>query len=250
MRPVLPQGRIAYQRKRAGARTTQPAERRLAKPRTWIIGAAAACLAVITVPSLMVHVQADYLTGRAETKDVELADGSLARLAPHSAIAVTYATNHRQVRLLKGETWFDVRRDAARPFYIDANGVTTELARGRVRVDYTHAAPPVSEQLLPGQAVHVGFDGTVSRDSRPVEQVAAWRNRQIIVHDRPASEVIDALRPWYSGVIIVRSDGFDGQRVTGLYNAANLVEALKGLTQAYGGSVSTVTPWLILLSSR
>lgn len=268
VRPVLPQGPIAYRRKRTGARTTQPAERRLAKPRTWIIGAAAACLAVITVPSLTVHVQADYLTGTAETKDVELADGSLARLAPHSAIAVTYAANHRQVRLLKGEAWFDVRHDAARPFYVDANGVTTtvlgtafdvrldtdgvttELARGRVRVDYAHAAPPISEQLLPGQAVRVGFDGAVSRDSRPVEQVAAWRNQQILVHDRPASEVIDALRPWYSGIIIVRGDGFDGQRVTGLYNAANPVEALKGLTQAYGGSVSTMTPWVIVLSSR
>jgi len=116
-------------------------------------------------------------------------------------------------------------------------------------MDYADAAPPVSEQLAPGETVRVGFDGTVSRDVRPVEQVAAWRNRQIAVRDRPATEVIDALRPWYSGIIIVRGDSFAHQRVTGLYNAADPVEALKGLTQAYGGSVSTVTPWVIVVSS-
>ncbi len=270
-RPVLPQGPVPYTPHRRGKarRTTAPAAaRRLPRRRTLIAGAAAAGLAIVAAPSLMLRAEADHLTGTGELEKVTLADGSVARLAPGSAIAVAYAANHRQVRLLKGEAWFDVRHDAARPFYVDAKGVTTtvlgtafdvrldsegvttELARGRVRVDYSRAAPPVSEQLMPGQTVRVAFDGVVTRDTRPVDQVAAWRNRQIAVRNRPATEVIDALRPWYSGVIIVRGDGFARQRVTGIYNAADPVEALKGLTQAYGGSVSTVTPWLIVLSSR
>lgn len=267
-RPILPQAPIALRRNRTACRPAQSAKRRLPTRRTWIAGAVAASLAIIAAPSVMMYLEADHQTGTAETSDVKLADGSVALLAPNSAIAVTFAANRRQIRLLKGEAWFDVRHDAARPFYVDANGVTTtvlgtafdvrldsegvttELARGRVRVDYARAAPPVSEQLIPGQAVHVAFDGTISRDSRPVEQVAAWRNRQIVVRDRPATEVIDALRPWYSGIIIVRGNGFARQRVTGIYNAADPVEALKGLTQAYGGSVSTVTPWVIILSSR
>lgn len=112
------------------------------------------------------------------------------------------------------------------------------------------APPPVSEQLAPGETVRVAFDGTVSRNARPVGEIAAWRNRQIVVRDRPASEVIDALRPWYPGIIIVRGGGFAHQRVTGIYNAADPVEALKGLTQAYGGSVSILTPWVIVMSSR
>jgi transmembrane sensor len=160
---------------------------------------------------------------------VALADGSIARLAPDSAISVTYAANRREVRLLKGEAWFDVRHDPGRPFYVNAKGVTTtvlgtafdvrmdqegvtaELVRGQVRVAYGGgSAPPISEQLAPGETVRVGFDGAV----------------------------------------IVRDDGFEQQRVTGIYNAADPVEALHGLTRAYGGSVSTVTPWVILLSSN
>lgn len=266
-RPVLPPGPVPYVRRKAKRLSNQDrATRKLPPRRLLVAGVAAACIAVAVAPSIMLRWQADHLTGTAEVGNVTLADGSVARLAPGSAIAVTYAGNWRQVRLLRGEAWFDVQHDTSRPFYVDAKGitttvlgtafdvrldtggVTTELARGRVRVDYGKAAPPVSEQLVPGQTVRVGFDGTVQRDTRPVEQVAAWRNRQIVVRDRPATEVVDALRPWFSGVIVVRGDSFARQRVTGIYNAADPVEALKGLTQAYGGSVSTVTPWIIVLS--
>lgn len=269
-RPVLPHGPIPYMRRRGEDRRRASMDFKLwlRRSRTLVAGAAAACLAIIVTPSISLRVEADHLTGTAEVNEVALDDGSKIRLAPESAITVTYAANRRQIRLLKGEAWFDVRRDPARPFYVDANGITTtvlgtafdvrldaegattEVARGQVRVAYDRAAPPVSEQLAPGEAVRVSFDGTVQRDARPADQVAAWRNRQIAVRDRPITDVVDALRPWFAGVIIVRGDGFARQRVTGIYNAADPVEALKGLTQAYGGSVSTVTPWVIVLSSR
>jgi len=61
--------------------------------------------------------------------------------------------------------------------------------------------------------------------------------------------VIAALRPWFAGVILLRDESFARQRVTGLYNATRPVEALQGLAQAYGGSVTTITPWVIVVSS-
>jgi transmembrane sensor len=261
-RPVLPHGPLRHRPRRHDA----PVPRR--GPRTWIMGAAAAGLAWVAAPTLLLRIQADYRTGAAETRAVTLADGSAARLAPNSAIAITYAANRRQIRLLKGEAWFDVRRDPARPFYVDARGVstlalgtafdvrldrggvTTELARGGVRMVYGNGAPPVAERLSPGETVRIGFDGMVRRGHRPAGQIAAWRGRRIIVRDRPVAEVIDALRPWYPGVIVVQGDGFARQRVTGVYDAADPVAALVGLTQTYGGTVTTLSPWIILLSPR
>jgi transmembrane sensor len=79
--------------------------------------------------------------------------------------------------------------------------------------------------------------------------MAAWRNGQIIVRDRPAGEVIEALRPWFSGMIVMRDEAFARQRVTGLYDATRPVEALRALAQAYGGSVTSITPWVIVVSS-
>jgi transmembrane sensor len=262
-RPVLPPGPAPYTRRRGKSRSTS---KQFMARRAWVAVSIAACLALIFAPSLTLRARADYLTGTAETTEAKLPDGTLARLAPASAIAVTYAGNRREVRLLKGEAWFDVRHDLSRPFYVDANGVTTtdigtafdvhldskgvttEVAQGRVRVAYD-GAPPISELLSGGDSVRVAFDGSVSHTIRPADQVAAWRNRQIIVRDRPASDVIDALRPWFAGIIVVQGHGFSDHRVTGVYNTADPVEALRGLTQAYGGSVTTVTPWVILLSA-
>ena len=267
-RPVLPPGPSRHRRRHKRNDFSRLKTIGRVRKRTLIAGAAAACLALVAAPSIMLRAQADYQTGVAELANVSLDDGSIARLAPGSAIAVSYAASHRHIRLLKGEAWFDVRHDASRPFYVDAKGVTTtvlgttfnvrldpegvttELAHGQVRVTYGNAAPPVFEQLAPGETLWVGFDGTVKRDTRPVDQVAAWRKGQIAVRDRPATEVIDALRPWFSGIIIVRGDGFARQRITGVYNAHDPVEALRGLTQAYGGSVSTVTPWVTIVTSN
>lgn len=266
-RPVLPVGPVPYIPRRR-ARATQMAGPRLSRPRPRVLAAAVAvaCVAFLLFPAIMLRVEADHLTGSAELRDITLTDGSHARLAPNSAIAITYADNRRHIRLLKGEAWFDVRHDARRPFYVDAGGVTTtvlgtafdvkrdaagvttQVARGRVRVDYAGAAPPVSTQLRPGEGVRVSFDGHSAPASLPADQIGAWRNRQIIVQDRPATEVVEALRPWFSGIIIVRGDSFARQNVTGFYNAADPVEALRGLTRAYGGAVTTVTPWIIILS--
>jgi transmembrane sensor len=119
-----------------------------------------------------------------------------------------------------------------------------------VRVDYATANPPVSEFALPGQSVKVGFNGTVLRSTLPVEQVAAWRNRQIIVHDRPVAEVIDAIRPWYRGVIIVRGERLKSQRATGVYNADDPIAVLQGLAGTFGAHVTTLSPWVALISSN
>lgn len=268
--PILPAGTAGYARSRRPPyrNSLHTVQRRLPRRRILMAAVTAALLLIAVGPSIALRAQADHLTGMAEIKSLKLDDGSSASLAPASAIAVTYTSNRREVRLLKGEAWFDVRHDPSRPFYVNAQGITTtvlgtsftvrlygdgattQVARGSVRVAYGNAAPPVSEQLRPGESLRVTFAGNIQRGKRPIGQIAAWRNGQIVVRNRPATEVIDALRPWYAGMIVVRGNSFSSLRVTGVYNAADPVEALKGLTQAYGGSVSTITPWIIVISPQ
>ncbi|MCJ2182560.1 TonB family protein [Novosphingobium sp. 1949] len=59
---------------------------------------------------------ADALTTTATTRIVRLEDGSRVHLAPDSAIGPA----KRRVHLLRGEAWFDVHRDRARPFEVEA----------------------------------------------------------------------------------------------------------------------------------
>ena len=56
-------------------------------------------------------------------KRVNLPDGSVVRLRPSSAIAVSLGRQERHVRLLRGAAHFTVAKDAARPFVVEAAGV-------------------------------------------------------------------------------------------------------------------------------
>ena len=68
--------------------------------------------------------RSDFSTGTGETKSLTLADGSHVELNARSAIALHYDAGQRRVMLLAGEGWFEVSRDPARPFVVEAAGGT------------------------------------------------------------------------------------------------------------------------------
>src|SRR3546814_12524306 len=123
--------------------------------------AAAACLAVVSAPTLLLMWQSDYRTGTGEMRNVTLSDGSSVTLDTGSAIAVNYGDGRRGVRLLAGRAWFDVAHDERHPFTVsaadarvrvtgtafdvglddDSNDVT--LARGGVQGAWADIAPDV-----------------------------------------------------------------------------------------------------------
>src|SRR3546814_13204368 len=68
-------------------------------PVTAMVGAAAAaCLAVVSAPTLLLMWQSDYRTGTGEMRNVTLSDGSSVTLDTGSAIAVNYGDGRRGVR--------------------------------------------------------------------------------------------------------------------------------------------------------
>lgn len=81
-------------------------------------------------------------------------------------------------------------------------------------------------------------------------RIAAWVDRKLIVADRPVGEVIDALRPWYGGVILVADSRLEVQRVTGVYDLADPTSAAMALAQAHEAKVHRISPWVMIISSR
>ncbi len=103
-------------------------------------------------------------------------------------------------------TGFDVR--------LEPDGVAVAVKHGLVRIDDPDAAPPVSERLDPGEWIQVSRGGQTTRGDEPVEQVAAWREGRLIARDQPVSEVVDALRPYFPGLILVTGSALAGRHVT------------------------------------
>lgn len=268
----------------AGARLAPPADppanlvadmiaerQRRRRPRRLLVAglaAAAACLLlVLTGPGLLLRLQASHMSATAEIRTLRLEDGSTVRLAAESAIDVAFAPGMRQVRLLRGEAFFEVVRDAARPFTVVSGDVLTTVLgtafevhragdatevtvrEGVVQVSTIAATPPISERLVAGDHLRVGPDGEVGRATRAPDEIAAWLRGTIVASDRTVADVVDELARYSSVAIIVADGTLARARVTGVYNLADPSAAARAVASAHGAKVRQISPWLIVLSS-
>ncbi len=234
------------------------------RPGGIVAGAIAASLALWLAPVALLHVQSDYVTAPGELRSVALADGSTVQMGPGSALAVDYRADARSVRLLAGEAWFDVEHNPAAPFRVRAGKVQTtvlgtsfdvrlvgsatavSLKRGRVRVAVEGEG--AAHELSPGQWVRIGEAHTIENGASDPALLGLWREGAIIAHDRPIEDVIDELRPWFRGRIVLLNRALGKGRVDGVYNARDPENALAAIVERAGGKVRPITPWLIVIS--
>lgn len=266
--PTYSARRGAFAARQNMARSALSPHRRTRRRRTVQLAglAVAACLALLFAPNAVLRMQADFATGTAETRQIRLDDGSAVSLAPDTAIAVAYIAGERRVRLLRGEAFFEVTPNPDRPFRVASGdiaatvlgtafdvrrtdgGTSVAVEHGVVRVDCTAASPPVSERLEAGQSVRVSWLGQSIRADQPPGQAAPWRKGQLIALDRPMHEVVDRLRPYVHGTIILADRAMAARPITGVYNLSDPVEALRGIAGAHGGTVRRITPWVLVVS--
>lgn len=228
-----------------------------------LAASAAALFAVVSAPEAVLRIRSDHVTVAEEMRTVRLPDGSAMTLAPRSAAAVDYEKGERRVRLLRGDAYFEVARNPDRPFrVVSPLAETTVLGtgfevrdtldaalvgvrHGRVRVRSLDGDQAV---LTAGQGVRLDGQGEKGVFETHPENIAAWTRRQLIVEARPAAEVVDALRPWYGGMIVARGRRLKISQVTGVYDLSDPVGALIALSRANDASVERISPWLIVIS--
>ena len=256
-----------WQRKTERQASLRPGSRRGRRLRRAAL-AVSACLALaVFMPNLLLTIRADHRTGTAEVHDLELPDGTAIALAPDSAIAVRYREEERRVDLLAGEAFFDVAPDPERPFRVwtgeirasvigtafnvlrQDEGATIALQEGRLEVGRPNAEEDArANRLQAGEVATFGQSGEIHRSRRPPALIAAWRNGQLVAEDQPLGQVVDRLRRYYRGRIVITDPGLAELPVTGVYTLADPVEALVGIARPHGAEVRRITPWLLVVS--
>ena len=228
--------------------------------------AAAACLALAFGPSLLLRLQADHVTAAAEIRRLTLEDGSVLHLAPESAIELRFTDEGRNVALLAGEAFFEVAPDARRPFVVEAEGlraravgtaygvgistgtISVEVESGTVGVHSDATAPPIDLRLDLGQALRFDRDAkTTSLERRAPGDMATWRHGELLVVDASIAEVVETLRRYQRGWIVIADDRLAARRVNGIYDLRDPDGALRALVHPAGGRILEITPLLRVL---
>lgn len=225
--------------------------------------AAAACFALLLGPTLAVRLQADAATGAGEMRALRLADGSMVRLGPDSAISLDHDPRQRHVRLISGQAWFEVVHDPARPFTVSAGSVSTRvLGTGfdvrrlgaRTEVAVRHGHVQVSEEghpphdLLAGDWLRIAGDHHTDQGHQQPDLAGSWQDGSVLARNRSVAEVVDEIRPWYRGRILLTHDALAQARVTGVYDVHDPLGALKAAVTPRGGRITRITPWLVIVS--
>jgi transmembrane sensor len=265
---VLPEFAHEWPRRIAFAR---PLARRGSRRRALAAaaGLAACLLLALGLSPIRVALLADHATAVAETRQIALADGSTVHLGASSAIDVRFSDGRRRVTLLRGEAFFEVTPDHARPFSVRAadldvtvtgtafdvgfteNSFAVAVARGAVRVSRAGLGATGSVDLAPGQGLIIDRKSGTHTDTTPAPRtIAAWRGGQLIVENMPLTEVVAQLGRYHPGLILVADDALRDKRVTGGYDLHDPQSALRLLVAPYGGTVRAYTPWMLVLSAR
>jgi transmembrane sensor len=229
------------------------------------LAAGLSAVAILIAPQATLALRADYQTGVAQVRTVQLADGSQVVLSPQSALKVL-GKDARQVELLKGQAYFQVAPDAQHPFIaragqlsvrvlgtafdldLQANSAEVALEHGQVQAE--SAQPPISERLMPGQRLKFSWpSGEVERSNLAPTQVAAWRSGSLFVENASVAQIVDHLRRYTNGWIVVTDPALNTRRITGVYDLNDPPRALKALAQSLGVDSRQMTPWVHTLGN-
>lgn len=239
-----------------------PAPRR----RRWRPAAAVLLLAGLAAwqaPDLALVLRADQRTAAGEMRRMALPDGSTMLLNSASAVELDFTEGRRQVALLAGEAFFDVRPDPAHPFRVTGGHGSAEvkgtafamrrdpgrdavvLERGRLEVRCDCSAPPVT--LLPGQATQVSDLGPEPATAVDASAALAWRDGRAVFQGVTLGAVVDDLSRHWPGRIVVLHRGLRTVPVSGSYRLDDIPGALASLAAASGAHLTRLPGGLLVL---
>lgn len=215
---------------------------------------------------LIDRLRADHYTTVGEVRSFGLDDATRVTLNTDSAIVVRFTGQGRRIELLRGEAFFDVAKDPARPFVVADDGISATVVgtrfamrravsglAGEVQVEEgtvdvrsgTHGA-----LLKAGDVATLAGDGALSVDKADVANATAWTGGQLVFSGEPLGDVLAALERYRHGRIAVLGDGTAQLRVSGVFSVDDTDLALRALEQNLPVRVNYLTDMLVVVSAR
>jgi transmembrane sensor len=185
-------------------------------------------------------------TSLGEQHSAVLPDHSIVELNTQSEIRVGFTAAERRVELVRGEAFFDVAKDPARPFivvtdlatakavgtrfsvYRALSGTIVTVAEGRVLVldKQPKADAPANSaertdvvEVVPGTQAEAQPGRPVQMRKANVERTFAWRERRLVFEGEPLSTVVEEFNRYNSPPLVISDPRLREERISGVFGA-------------------------------
>ncbi len=227
--------------------------------------AAAACVAVVVAPRLLA---ARYGTAVGEIRRVPLADGSLAAINTDTALEVAMKPRRREVRLDRGEAWFQVAKDAERPFVVESGPVRVRavgtafsvrrrdggcevlVTEGVVEV-WSEGAGEAPRRVTAGERVFASDAAGAARPvpaSLEITRELAWREGQIVLDGEAFGAAAEEFNRYNARKIVIADAALADQKLVGWFRTNEPESFARAAAASFGARV-TVRGDAILVQS-
>lgn len=238
----------------------------------FVVAGAAAAYQVASVVGLRHAASHETAIGAHQT--LSLPDGSRIDLNTNSRVEISYTRTGRQVRLVRGEAYFDVAESTARPFTVQAGtGVVSALGTAfsvRLRdhkIDVTVTEGQVALfAVAPGQVeraehgddarsaallrVTAGQRVVFQEEVEQLNHVAAdvmkrklsWRDGMLAFSGEPLSEMVAEVSRYTDMTIEIKDDQLRAFPVAGYFKAGDVEAMLEAFELAGGLRVERLGP--------
>ncbi|WP_418502489.1 FecR family protein [Flagellimonas sp.] len=184
---------------------------------------------------------------KGERKQVTLPDGSQIMVNANSELKYPEVfTEAKRDVWMQGEVYFDIMKDAGRPFTVKANGFevqvlgtkfnvntkgkakTVSLESGKVQVSLEDSGDKI--QLRPKEELSWNAEtGEVVKRNFDVSKTTAWKDNILLLHDLTLEEALLAINEFYGAEFMVSDSVVANKRVNAAFEDQDLDQFIQTL---------------------
>lgn len=191
----------------------------------------------------------------AETKSIKLPDGTQIKLNRYSSLTFPKSFSDKErVVSLEGEAYFEVSKDAKRPFTVQTQEINVQVLGTHFNVDAYPNSPTTKTTLLEGSVKVYNHQKTVETILKPNEcatysaanglvcqslsseakDVIAWQENKLIFTEMPVGEIMNELSHTFNTQIKVSNLKLYDYRLSARFEQQETLTEILDLLQSAG----------------
>lgn len=248
--------------------------------------AAASIAAAVVGPTFLAG--KTYRTEPGEQQRVRLADGSTVMLNTHSKLRVRFDDAERRLFLDYGQAWFQVAKDAQRPFRVfvgqdevralgtafdvrrEGERATVTLEEGRVAIFRDASSLPLpagsasrigtskltAGPIAPALILSPGDEARLVPATAPtvavvdLAHVQAWRTERVILESTPLGEAVEEFNRYGGPRLVLADPDLAALPVSGVFHTDRPQAFAEAVATAFPVQATTVGDGRIVLAHR